>query len=55
MQELEYLLKLNIQKGKAFCSLGKGKDGFKAFQGALDVSIIYLHTSQVLLWVILTL
>ena len=45
-QELEYLLKLNIQKGKAFSSLGQGKDGFKAYQSALDVSILYLHSSE---------
>lgn len=38
MQELEYLIKLNIQKGKAFSTLGQGKDGLKAFQSALDVS-----------------
>ena len=38
VQELESLLKLNIQKGKAFSTLGQGKDGFKAFQSALDVS-----------------
>ena len=44
MQELEYLIKLNIQKGKAFSSLGQGNDGFKAFQSALDVSNIWLHT-----------
>jgi len=37
VQELEYLIKLNIQKGKAFSSLGQGKDGFKAFQSALDI------------------
>ena len=49
VQELESLLKLNIQKGKAFLTLGQGKDAFKAYQGALDVSIIYLHTSQDLL------
>ena len=46
VQELEYLLKLNIQKGKAFSSLGQGKDGFKAYQSALDVSILYLHSSE---------
>ncbi|KAK1736674.1 hypothetical protein QTG54_012696 [Skeletonema marinoi] len=38
VQELEYLIKLNIQKGKAFSSLGQGNDGFKAFQSALDVN-----------------
>ena len=38
VQELEYLVKLNIQKGKAFSTLGQGKDGLKAFQSALDVS-----------------
>ncbi len=39
VQELEYLLKLNIQKGKAFSTLGQGMDGLNAYQGALDVSI----------------
>jgi len=43
VQELEYLIKLNIQKGKAFSTLGQGKDGFNAFQSALDVSITYLQ------------
>ena len=38
VQELEYLLKLNIQKGKAFSTLGQGMDGLNAYQGALDVS-----------------
>ena len=46
VQGLEYLLKLNIQKGKAFSSLGQGKDGFKAYQSALDVSILFLHSSE---------
>lgn len=49
MQELESLLKLNIQKGKAFLTLGQGKDAVKAYQSALDVSIIYFRTSQDLL------
>ena len=44
VQELEYLIKLNIQKGKAFSSLGQGKDGFNAYQSALDVSIILCCT-----------
>ncbi len=39
VQELEYLLKLNIQKGKAFSTLGQGMDGLNAYQSALDVSI----------------
>ena len=42
VQELEYLLKLNIQKGKAFSTLGRGKDGLNAYQSALDVSIEYV-------------
>ena len=45
VSELENLLKLNIQKGKAFSTLGQGSDGFKAFQSALDVSINLCCTS----------
>ncbi len=39
VQELEYLLKLNIQKGKAFSTLAQSMDGLNAYQSALDVSM----------------
>ena len=42
VQELEYLLKLNIQKGKAFSTLAQSMDGLNAYQSALDVSVEYV-------------
>lgn len=36
--ELELLIKVYIAKGKALCSLAKGKAGAEAYQSALDVS-----------------
>ncbi|KAL7537358.1 hypothetical protein ACHAXR_007762, partial [Thalassiosira sp. AJA248-18] len=35
--ELEYLMKLNISKGKAYATLRQGVDGAEAYQGALDI------------------
>ena len=35
---LEYLMKLNISKGKAYSTLRRGMDGAEAYQSALDVS-----------------
>ena len=38
--ELEYVIKLNISKGKAYSTLSRPLDGVEAYQSALDVSSI---------------
>jgi len=38
VSRLEYLIKLNIAKGKACCNAGQGERARDAYQSALDVS-----------------